>query len=325
HRRRRPGGIGHVEIGDPDELFEADPLQGVDVGLGLASAGDTLGDLTGQLPVHRALCGEHLEQVPQEVLEEVAASEGRGRAHSSNAMRATAPAGLVPYAASAPSVARMGQCPPLRTTSSITGAPGRRSRSAPRRSRIDGTGWPSTASMMSWGNTPAAAAGLLLCTFRTWTPPGVLPPPGVAGSWSSAEMPSHARMTLPLVTSWSAASSTRAAGAATQCAPPPSPVVSVVMPTTLPDWSRSAPPGAGPGGASVSMASRSGGPPFRRTCWLMPFMVPMATAGGEPTGSAAPTAMVTWQVAGAGLASRLTLGSGLATRRTATPSSSSSP
>jgi hypothetical protein len=78
-RRRQPGGVGDLEVGDPGELLDLDPLERIDVGFagGGVAGGDRQGELAGGIPVDRALLLEQLGQVAEDrhALERVVVAE----------------------------------------------------------------------------------------------------------------------------------------------------------------------------------------------------------------------------------------------------------
>ena len=59
------GGVAHVEVGHPQQLLQADALDGVDVGLGRPLGGRPQRDLAGDVPVDRSLPGEEAGQVTE--------------------------------------------------------------------------------------------------------------------------------------------------------------------------------------------------------------------------------------------------------------------
>ncbi len=63
---REPRRLGHLQLGHAGQLFEADALEGVDVGLGLAPGGDLEGELAGGVPADGPLLAQDLGQIAQE-------------------------------------------------------------------------------------------------------------------------------------------------------------------------------------------------------------------------------------------------------------------
>ena len=70
--------MGHLELGHPGQLLEADALERIDVGLGLAAGGDLEGELAGGVPADGPLLAQDLGQIAEErdALERVRVAAG---------------------------------------------------------------------------------------------------------------------------------------------------------------------------------------------------------------------------------------------------------
>ena len=65
-----------MQVGDPDQLLEANPLDGLDVVAALALRGDGAGELGGDLPLDGAVRLHHLQQIGEHAAEEVPTAGG---------------------------------------------------------------------------------------------------------------------------------------------------------------------------------------------------------------------------------------------------------
>ena len=76
------GELGHVELGDPGQLLEPDPVGGIDVAFGLAAAWPPPGPACGpgRCGHRRATAPHELEEVAEDLLQEVAARARAGNA-----------------------------------------------------------------------------------------------------------------------------------------------------------------------------------------------------------------------------------------------------